>query len=338
MTAGVRLNTARVFILLGISVALLLGAIGLLNSRGPGGQGGTIAGDQPPAASAGATAAPMSTDAIDPTDSPTDTPAAAPTPTARPAKAARPKSLPPDELTGYVWPLRNALITSGFRHRDFGTFVMIDGEEIHDGLDLATFCGDKVRAAHDGKVLYAGRNFDVFLGYRGKPEQIYARLEQQGRVNTLPIVIVVDDGNGYRSVYVHLSKAEVEAGDLVTAGQVIGTEGRTGFATGCHLHYGLIRMDGGWQEVVPRLARFGYPSHVRERINPLLVLPWDDEFAPQKLRDRVNGATPTPVPGATSSPGATPSSGATPSPGASSTASPAATPGASAGASPPASP
>ena len=175
--------------------------------------------------------------------------------------------------------------------------MVVDGKEIHDGLDLATHCGDKILAAHDGTVLYAGRNFDVFLGYRGKPEQIYARLERLGRVNSLPIVIVIDDGNGYRSMYVHLSKANVEAGEVVHAGDVIGKEGMTGFATGCHLHYGMIRADGPWQQVVTSLARFGYPPLVRERIDPLRVLPWDDEFAPLRLQNRANpSAAPTATP------------------------------------------
>ena len=180
-------------------------------------------------------------------------------------------------------------------------FVLIDGQEVHDGLDLATFCGDKVRAAHDGTVLYAGRNFDPFFGYLGDPSPIYARLERLHRVNQQPIVVVIDDGNGYRSVYVHLQEAIAEPGTEVKAGEVIGLEGATGYASGCHLHYGLIRMDGEWQEVVPQLLQFGYPPFVRERINPLKVLPWADPDAPAKLRDRVLG-TPTPVPSSSNSP------------------------------------
>lgn len=226
-------------------------------------------------------------------------------------KATGPGSDPPEELTGYVWPLRNALITSRFGARDFGGFVKIDGSQVHDGLDIATHCNDEIRAAHDGRVLYAGRNFDVYLGYRGEPENIYARLERQGRLDTLPIVIVIDDGNGYRSVYVHLNKAEVEAGAAVKAGDVIGREGATGAATGCHLHYTLIRMDAGWQEVLPRLAQYGYPPLVRERIDPLKVLPWGDQYAPQRLQDRVNG---TPTPGQTSSPISSPSPASSSSP------------------------
>lgn len=212
------------------------------------------------------------------------------------AKELPPRSLDPEELTGYVWPLRDARVTGRFGPRPApeGGFVVIDGEAYHDSLDIATFCGDRVRAAHDGTVLYAGRNFDVYLGYQGNASAIYARYERQGRVNALPIVVVVDDGNGYRSVYMHLDRADVEAGDVVQADDVIGVEGATGFVTGCHLHYTLIRMDGPWQQVVSRVRPFGYPPLVRERVNPLLVLPWDDEFAPQALQDRINPPSPEP--------------------------------------------
>ena len=252
------------------------------------------------------TPTPSATDPSTPASQPPDgpqTPSAAPSPTETlPSpllKDIQPQSAEPEDLTGYVWPARNALITSRFAPRDFGPFLVIDGEEIHDGLDLATHCGNKVRAAHDGTVLYAGRNFDPFLGYLGDAEAIYARLERLGRVRDQPIVVVIDDGNGYRSLYVHLQRADVEAGMVVRAGDVIGLEGATGFVTGCHLHYGIIRMDGGWQDVVPRLEQFDYPMKVRERIDPLLVLPWGDPFAPQKLQDRVNG---TPAPSASPSP------------------------------------
>ncbi len=171
---------------------------------------------------------------------------------------------------------------------------MIDGLSYHDGIDLATHCDDKVRAAHDGTVLYAGRDFDPYLGYQGNAEAIYARLQRLGRTNDQPIVVVIDDGNGYRSVYVHLNEAKVEAGTPVLAGDVIGLEGATGFANGCHLHFGLIRMDGAWQPVVARLLQFGYPPLVRERMNPLDVLPWGDPDAPQRLQDKVNPPSPSP--------------------------------------------
>lgn len=290
-------------LLLVVSVLSLAGAVALIG-MGAGGPGNAT-GSPPPS---GLAVAPTPGGPGVPHQSPEPTGEGGtvpnnptPTPQATPltGKAIEPKSTEPEELTGYVWPLRNAWITSRFAARDFGGFLVINGKEVHDGLDLATHCGDKILAAHDGKVLYAGRNFDVFLGYRGKPEQIYARLERLGRVNSLPIVIVIDDGNGYRSMYVHLSKANVEAGDVVQAGDVIGKEGMTGFATGCHLHYGMIRTDGPWQQVVPSLARYGYPALVRERIDPLRVLPWADQYAPKRLQDRANAS---PEPSATAQP------------------------------------
>jgi len=277
---------------------------------GPDPTGNSVA--APPSASTpvGSAASAEPTTAATPVAAPSIDPTPSPPPR---VKVPPPTSVPPDQLTGYEWPLRNAWITSRFAPRDFGGFVVIDGREVHDGLDMATRCGDKVRAAHDGTVLYAGRNFDVFLGYWGEADRIYARYQQQGSVNTLPIVVVVDDGNGYRSLYVHLSKAIAEAGNVVKAGEVIGLEGATGFATGCHLHYGLIRMDGAWQSVVPNLHRFGYPPLVRERVNPIRIFDWADEYAPAALRQRV---TPTASPAPTTGPPASqlPSPGTSPSP------------------------
>jgi murein DD-endopeptidase MepM/ murein hydrolase activator NlpD len=289
-----------------VVVAALAVSIALVWSYRPPGSG-TAAVATPTAVPPAGTSAPNASGDGQPAGAPTPTPVPSPSTPPSLAKETQPESVPVSELEGYLWPVRNALITSRFAPRE-AAFVVIDGKEIHDGLDLATHCGDKVRAAHDGTVLYAGRNFDPFFGYWGDPSPIYARLERLDRVNQQPIVVVIDDGNGYRSAYVHLQEAVTEAGTEVKAGDVIGLEGATGYATGCHLHYGLIRMDGEWQQVLPQLAQFGYPPFVRERVNPLDVLPWDDEFAPQKLREKVLG-TPTPAPssGPSTTPPASPS-------------------------------
>ena len=232
------------------------------------------------------------------------------------AKTVPAHSVDPAQLTGYIWPVNHALITTRFAPRPptDGGFVMINGVSYHDGVDLATHCGDKVRAAHDGTVLYAGRDYDPYLGYQGDAEAIYSRLQRLGRTNEQAIVVVIDDGNGYRSVYVHLSEADAEAGQVVQAGDVIGLEGETGFATGCHLHYTLIRMDGPWQQVVPRLLPFGYPPLVRERINPLDVLPWADPDAPQVLQDKVNPPSPSTEPATSPAPSSSESAAPTISP------------------------
>jgi murein DD-endopeptidase MepM/ murein hydrolase activator NlpD len=219
---------------------------------------------------AGTTPGPTATDLAAATPQPTPEPTPTPTP--------EPTSQPPATLTGYIWPVVNGRISSPFAARD-GGFVMVDGKSTHDGLDLATWCGDKVRAAHDGTVLYAGRKFDPFLGYSKPLGDFYSHISN---LNSLPIVVVIDDGDGYRSIYVHLSIAKVGAGDVVKAGQTIGYEGATGHATGCHLHYGLIRMDGAWQAVNPSFVNL-YPPLVRERIDPLLVLPLRDPDAATKF-------------------------------------------------------
>jgi len=52
--------------------------------------------------------------------------------------------------------------------------------------------------------------------------------------------IGIDHGQGVHSIYIHQSKIVVKLGDTVTAGQVIGHVGTTGFSTGPHLHWGLF--------------------------------------------------------------------------------------------------
>ncbi|CAN5404537.1 hypothetical protein BH20CHL6_BH20CHL6_11530 [soil metagenome] len=241
-------------------------------------------------------------------------PATAPPSSIAPRPTATPGSPVAEELEGYVWPLRKGRITSWFGPRDNG-FVVIDGVRYHDGLDMTTFCGDWIRSAHDGTVLYAGRRFDPYLGYVNPPDAFYAHLALNDvPLWRLPIAIVIDDGNGYRSLYVHLSESFVKAGDTVTAGQQIGREGATGNASGCHLHYALIRMDGPFQPVAPELVEAAlYPGSVRERVDPLRVLSLFHRHAGRE----VPGVPPPvdyPRPSATPKPSRSPDASAVPSP------------------------
>jgi murein DD-endopeptidase MepM/ murein hydrolase activator NlpD len=184
----------------------------------------------------------------------------------------------PSSLTGYRWPLLHGRITLPFGPWRDGTRI-VDGQAFHDGVDLATFCGDRIVAAHDGVVLAAGRHYDDQMGWIGDLAVYYRRLDEKSLWMTLPIVVVVDDGNGYRSLYAHLGKLVVQRGDAVHAGQLLGYEGQTGHATGCHLHYGLFSPEDS--------ARFGIDPEVADhmqlppweiaRIDPLLVLPSRDQ-------------------------------------------------------------
>jgi len=119
-----------------------------------------------------------------------------------PAQASREKkSLAKDAR--YAWPVHGLLVSR------FG----VRGDEHHDGIDIAAPEGTPVTAARPGKVIFAGEQ-------RG-----YGRLA------------VVDHGAGEATVYAHCSEILVQAGDVVRTGQIIGKVGRTGRATGPHLHF-----------------------------------------------------------------------------------------------------
>jgi murein DD-endopeptidase MepM/ murein hydrolase activator NlpD len=186
-----------------------------------------------------------------------------------------PMPAPPGSLAGYVWPLVTGRLTLPFGPSPWGSRI-VDGERFHDGIDLATRCGDRMVAAHDGTVLAAGRRFDAFMGWKGDLTPYVARLDEKALWGSLPIVVVIDDGNGYRSIYAHFGRVVVERGDVVTAGQLLGYEGATGRASGCHLHYGLFSpLEPRAFAIDPAVVeRMLVPTHQVARIDPLLVLPW----------------------------------------------------------------
>jgi murein DD-endopeptidase MepM/ murein hydrolase activator NlpD len=190
-----------------------------------------------------------------------------------PSVSAAPTVPPVATLTGYRWPLPRGRLTLPFGPSPWGSRI-VEGERFHDGVDLATFCGDRIVAAHAGRVLAAGRKYDQFMGWVGDLQPYIDRLEKKRLWSTLPIVVVIDDGNGYRSVYAHFGKLAVKKGAVVKAGQLLGYEGMTGRASGCHLHYGLfspaeVATFGIDPTVVKRMK---LPDRQIARIDPMLVL------------------------------------------------------------------
>jgi murein DD-endopeptidase MepM/ murein hydrolase activator NlpD len=182
--------------------------------------------------------------------------------------------LPPSQLTGYQWPIDHARITNAFGlGRPGGYFI--DGVELHDGIDVSSFCGARIVAAHDGKVLAAGRHHEGYVGWPGDLSAFRAKLDAENAWYTRAIAVVIDDGNGYRSIYLHLAKAAVSPGDVVHAGDFIGWEGQTGYATGCHLHYSIFSpLERATYQLDPKVAaRSELPGYEIARIDPLLVLP-----------------------------------------------------------------
>jgi murein DD-endopeptidase MepM/ murein hydrolase activator NlpD len=121
------------------------------------------------------------------------------TPVPVPTASLAPTAPPPGTLTGYRWPLPHGRITLPFGPTPWGSRV-VDGAPFHDGVDLATFCGDRIVAAHAGTVMAAGRTYDRVMGWVGDLEPYLARLDKKHLWSTLPIVVVIDDGNCYRTL------------------------------------------------------------------------------------------------------------------------------------------
>jgi len=88
--------------------------------------------------------------------------------------------------------------------------------EKHEGWDIAAREGSPVRAAADGIVVVAGKDY----GYGNMVE--------------------IEHGYGLVTRYGHNSKFLIRAGDRVKRGQIIARVGNTGRSTGPHLHYEVI--------------------------------------------------------------------------------------------------
>jgi murein DD-endopeptidase MepM/ murein hydrolase activator NlpD len=196
--------------------------------------------------------------------------------------------------------LAHPRLTLPFGPTAWGTRI-VDGERFHDGVDLATFCGDRITAAHDGIVIAAGRRFDRVIGWIGDLEPYFKRLNNKHLWYELPIVVVIDDGNGYRSIYAHFGRIKVETGQEVHAGQLLGWEGATGHASGCHLHYGLYSpLETATFRIRPDVAkRLRLPNREIARIDPLTILPPRAGInAPKAPKGSGDGSEPSPGPSA----------------------------------------
>ena len=84
----------------------------------------------------------------------------------------------------------------------------------HLAIDLAANLGDNIYAADGGVIVYQGWNS---YGYGN--------------------MIMIDHGDGFQTLYAHLSAFFVSCGEAVNKGQVIGAAGATGNASGPHLHF-----------------------------------------------------------------------------------------------------
>ena len=110
-------------------------------------------------------------------------------------------------------------LTSGYGYR---THPISGVKTFHNGIDIAAATGTGVYAYASGTVISVSQN------------------------NTLGKYIAIDHGNGLVTRYLHLSKFNVEKGDKVSTGDRIGSVGNTGYSTGPHLHFEVLK-NGSYQ-------------------------------------------------------------------------------------------
>jgi murein DD-endopeptidase MepM/ murein hydrolase activator NlpD len=119
----------------------------------------------------------------------------------------------------FAWPLSGDFVVT----QEFGPTIY---ETFHAGIDIAYLhpsCGGPIYAAADGVVLADGR-----------PEAEYG---------DTAIGVIIGHSQRLQTWYWHLSREIVSVGQDVHTGDLIGYEGATGWATGCHLHFQV--MDDG---------------------------------------------------------------------------------------------
>lgn len=116
-------------------------------------------------------------------------------------------------------------ITSVFGYR---THPVSKKQLLHDGIDIANREGTDVFASSSGKVIKA--EYDGAYGF----------------------TVVIEHNESWQSEYRHLKELSVNQGDMVNTNDRIGQMGRTGQATGSHLHFS-IRKDGEYLDPEPFL-------------------------------------------------------------------------------------
>jgi len=140
-------------------------------------------------------------------------------------KFAIDKNSIPSERKGVLsWPLLNVYITQVYGYTDFGKTAYATA--FHNGVDFRASVGTTIIAPLSGIVEGVGNTDSVCPGASfGK-------------------WVLIKHNNGLTTIYAHLSLIKVNAGDMISTGDIIGYSGNTGYSTGPHLHFGLYISQG----------------------------------------------------------------------------------------------
>ena len=136
------------------------------------------------------------------------------------------------DRTPSISPLRSAFVPTDRYGYRFARFLHEpsalahggNGRHFHGGLDLAAPEGTPILATAVGTVHFAGS----IPARQDAPASLYGNF------------VVLDHGNGIRTVYAHCANLLVETGDEVRRGQPIARVGSTGRSTGPHVHYEVV--------------------------------------------------------------------------------------------------
>lgn len=123
----------------------------------------------------------------------------------------------PSRGVGMPWPT-NGWVSSRYGMRKHPVY---NRWTLHDGLDLAASCGRPVRASARGVVV--------------------ARYYNGAYGNRVVVAHGLRGGVGLATTYNHLRRFSTHRGERVRRGEVIGFVGSTGYSTGCHLHFMVLR-------------------------------------------------------------------------------------------------
>jgi peptidoglycan glycosyltransferase len=179
---------------------------------------------------------------------PTTTPTARPTKTAQPGVLVQPPPAPTNTPT--ATPSGNLIPDIPFGpgspsfDEDFatcpGNFKPVEGTgKFTWPSQYQAISGTNFKAGHPGIDLSAPPGTPVYASDRGRV--VFAGWTDAGYGNA----ILIDHGDGYRTLYGHLSQVSTFCGAKVEKGQVIGLSGSTGNSSGPHLHF-EVRVPGGY--------------------------------------------------------------------------------------------